>query len=149
MWNTFAEPIDKLNNISYTTDMTMHLVGPYLTTTGKKKGKQRFRTAANAAQARELKSDWQALLDRHGVAQSAPQRRRKTDFEPMKRPPVQYRGSDQPRIPSLPFTGEVCARPQDKVYTGNKMIGIGQLHKSNAVPVFSGDDAKDLAKMRR
>ena len=141
--------IDKFNNISYTTDMTMHLVGPYLTTTGKKKGKQRFRTAANAAQARELRSDWQALLDRHGVAQSAPQRRRKTDFEPMKPPPVQYRGSDQPRIPSLPFTGEVCARPQDKVYTGDKMIGIGQLHKSNAVPVFSGDDAKDLAKMRR
>ena len=92
--------IDNLNKISYTIDMTMHLVGPYLTTTGKKKGKQRFRTAANAAQARELRSDWQALLDRHGVAQSAPQRRRKTDFEPMKRPPVQYRGSDQPRIPS-------------------------------------------------
>jgi hypothetical protein len=128
--------------------MTMHLVGPWLTTTGKKKGKRRFRTASNAAQARELQSDWQALLDRHG-ATPARQPRRKTDFEPMKRQPMQYRGSDQPRIPSLPFTGEVCARPQDKVYTGDKMIGIGQLHKSNAVPVFSGDDAKDIAKMRR
>lgn len=36
-----------------------------------------------------------------------------------------------------------------KVYTGTKMIGIGTLHKSNAVPVFSDDDAKEIARMRR
>jgi hypothetical protein len=35
------------------------------------------------------------------------------------------------------------------VYTGNKMIGIGTLHKSNAVPVFSIEEAQDMAKMRR
>jgi hypothetical protein len=29
------------------------------------------------------------------------------------------------------------------------MIGIGQLHKSNAVPVFKQEDAADIAKMRR
>jgi hypothetical protein len=29
------------------------------------------------------------------------------------------------------------------------MIGIGTLHKSNAVPIFSDDDAKDQALMRR
>ena len=34
-------------------------------------------------------------------------------------------------------------------YTGNKMIGIGTLHKSNAVPIFSDSDAKDQANMRR
>lgn len=37
----------------------------------------------------------------------------------------------------------------NKVYTGDKMIGIGTLHKSNAVPVFSDTEAKDMAKMRR
>lgn len=58
-------------------------------------------------------------------------------------------GADVSKIPSLPFSGETCARPADKVYTGDKMIGIGVLHKSNAVPVFSSDDAKDIAKMRR
>lgn len=36
-----------------------------------------------------------------------------------------------------------------KMYTGDKMIGIGQLHKSNAVPVFRQEDAEDLARMRR
>lgn len=34
-------------------------------------------------------------------------------------------------------------------YTGNSMIGIGQLHKSNSVPVFRQEDAEDQAKMRR
>jgi hypothetical protein len=36
-----------------------------------------------------------------------------------------------------------------KVYTGDKMLGIGTLHKSNAVPVFSQEEALDMAKMRR
>lgn len=38
---------------------------------------------------------------------------------------------------------------EQKMYTGDKMIGIGQLHKSNAVPVFRQEDAEDLARMRR
>jgi hypothetical protein len=29
------------------------------------------------------------------------------------------------------------------------MLGIGVLHKSNAVPVFSDEEAIDIAKMRR
>jgi len=29
------------------------------------------------------------------------------------------------------------------------MIGIGQLHKSNASPVFSQEEAIDISKMRR
>jgi len=29
------------------------------------------------------------------------------------------------------------------------MLGIGQLHKSNAIPIFKQADAVDLANMRR
>jgi len=129
--------------------MTMHLVGPWLTTTGKKKGKRRFRTADGAAKNRELNAEWKELLARHGVEQEQRRRKRALTAPVLRRPPPSYRGSDQPRIPSLPFTGEVCTKPADKVYTGDKMIGIGTLHKSNAVPVFSSDDAKDIARMRR
>jgi hypothetical protein len=43
----------------------------------------------------------------------------------------------------------VAARPADKVYTGTKIKGIGTLHKSNAVPIFTDDEAKDIAHMRR
>jgi hypothetical protein len=34
-------------------------------------------------------------------------------------------------------------------YTGTKMKGIGTLHKSNAVPVFTDEEAVSLASMRR
>jgi hypothetical protein len=34
-------------------------------------------------------------------------------------------------------------------YTGTKIIGIGTMHKSNAVPVFSDDEAKSISSMRR
>jgi len=68
--------------------MTMHLVGPWLTTTGKKKSKRKFRTAAGAAQARELQERWKGLLDQHGVKATPNSRRKKTDFQPMKRAPL-------------------------------------------------------------
>ena len=58
-------------------------------------------------------------------------------------------GAGVSKIPSLPFTGDVCARPADKVYSGGNILGIGTLHKSNAVPIFSSEEAKDIAKMRR
>lgn len=46
--------------------------------------------------------------------------------------------------------GVGSATKQDELrYTGIKMIGIGQMHKSNSVPVFSSDDADDIAHMRR
>ncbi len=57
---------------------------------------------------------------------------------------------ETPNYPSLATFGHDCTKPiRGKVYTGDKMIGIGTLHKSNAVPIFSDDDAKDQALMRR
>jgi hypothetical protein len=54
------------------------------------------------------------------------------------------------KYPSLATVGDNCTKPiHGKVYTGDKLIGIGTLHKSNAVPIFSNDDAKDQALMRR
>jgi hypothetical protein len=34
-------------------------------------------------------------------------------------------------------------------YTGTAMLGVAQMHKSNAVPVFSNNEAVELAQMRR
>lgn len=41
------------------------------------------------------------------------------------------------------------SKPQPKQYTGNNMLGIATMHKSNAVPVFSADAAKSISQMRR
>lgn len=62
---------------------------------------------------------------------------------------------DHPRstghIPSRKETGSgAVAKPETKRYSGDrKLVGIGTLHKSNLVPIFSDDEAKDIANMRR
>lgn len=35
-----------------------------------------------------------------------------------------------------------------KNYTGNSMIGIAQIPKSNAIPVFNAQQAKDTVKVK-
>ena len=46
------------------------------------------------------------------------------------------------------ITGAVSSKPAP-VYTGTKVLGIGTMHKSNAVPVFSDEEAIDISRMRR
>ena len=42
------------------------------------------------------------------------------------------------------------AKKQPQKYSGKrKLLGIATMHKSNMVPVFDAEDAKDIAKMRR
>jgi len=130
--------------------MTMHLVGPYLSLNGKKKGKTKFRNADQARQARELDASWKELLKRQGVEKE--ERRR---YNALKAPPLAGNysltipeGRSTRHIPSRDTGGNATLAPA-KVYTGDEMIGIGQLHKSNAIPIFKKSDAEDLAKMRR
>lgn len=60
-------------------------------------------------------------------------------------------GRETPRYPSL--NNGVDTAPATKktipVYTGTAMKGIGTLHKSNAVPIFTDEEARDQASMRR
>lgn len=53
-------------------------------------------------------------------------------------------------IPSLDLgtTGAVSSKPSLQ-YTGTNMIGIATMHKSNAVPVFSSQEAREVSGMRR
>ena len=42
------------------------------------------------------------------------------------------------------------AKKEPQQYSGErKLLGIATMHKSNLVPVFDVEDAKDIAKMRR
>jgi hypothetical protein len=129
--------------------MTMHLVGPWLTTTGKKKGRQKYRTADQARAAREHRESGQRLLTEHSVTPEQKRQRRALAAKPYTPPVLNYRGAEQPRIPSLTTTGAPCVKPPAKVYTGDKMIGISQMPKSNAVPIFNPDHIIEIARMRR
>ena len=66
-------------------------------------------------------------------------------------PQYSFRGREN-RIPSADVTAEsalVALVKPPMVYSGDKMVGIGQLHKSNAVPIFRTEDIEDLSHMRR
>ena len=63
-------------------------------------------------------------------------------------PVYSYRGSDT-KLPSVTSAlGSTALREQLK-YTGDKMLGVSTMHKSNAVPVFSEESIVDIARMRR
>lgn len=125
----------------------MHLEGPWLSTTGKKKGKRKFRNADEAKKARLLAEEWDQLLKKY---QPDPKTVKSLkNHKPLPAPKTHFRGMDDPRPPSLPFTGGACTKPAPKIYTGDKIKGIGTMHKSNAVPIFTDEEAIDIAKMRR
>lgn len=46
-------------------------------------------------------------------------------------------------------TGPVNLNSAKKVYTGDNLLGIGAMHKSNLVPIFSEESAVDISRMRR
>ena len=134
--------------------MSMHMEGPWLSTTGKRRGKKKFRTADSANKARRNAEAWQALLDKWGVKDNVKVARK--DIQPKSRmdPVVNSSVVVDPRrlthsIPSLDTGRGVAPLKPVQQYTGTAMLGIGQLHKSNSIPVFSKEDAVDISKMRR
>jgi len=129
--------------------MTMHLHHPSLSMGGKRKGKVKFRNADEARKSRELDSDWKELQKKWGVEQEEKKRSRAMRAEPLTYKLSTPAGrSTSTHIPSRVTEGHSTASVH-KVYTGDKILGIATLHKSNAVPVFSQQEAVDISKMRR
>lgn len=56
---------------------------------------------------------------------------------------------DTKHIPSRDSGIGNTAKKQSNTYSGNAIIGLGTLHKSNCVPIFSDQEAKEIAQMRR
>jgi hypothetical protein len=125
--------------------MTMHLAHPSLSLTGKKRGKKKFASASHAAKARELDADWAALMSKWGPGKVAPApKKQKLEYKltvPTER--------STRHIPSRDSGGGNATLAPKKVYTGTMVKGIATMHKSNAVPVFSDEEAIDISKMRR
>jgi hypothetical protein len=129
--------------------MTMHLVGPALTMTGKRKGKFKFRNAEEARKARELDNSWKELQKRWQVDAEDKKRKRALKAEPLIYKLSVPAGRSTSHIPSRNTGDGIANTKQIPKYTGTKIIGIGTMHKSNAVPIFSDEEAQDISKMRR
>jgi len=134
--------------------MTMHMEGPWLSTTGKKKGKKKFRNADVANRARQNAESWQAFLNKWDIKPDDKSSGKTIRKSTWMGPTVNSRVVVDPRrstnhIPSLDTGRGIAVKKEVTQYTGTAMLGIGQLHKSNAIPVFSKEDAVDISKMRR
>ena len=129
--------------------MSMHLHHPSLSLNGKRKGKVKFRNADEARKARELDASWKELLKNQGLALEEKRRSRAMKAEPLvyKLTSVTDRAGTA-HIPSR-NTGGNATLAAPKVYTGTKVKGIATMHKSNAVPVFSDEEAIEISRMRR
>lgn len=66
-----------------------------------------------------------------------------TVYKPFVRETVRYPSRD------TGHTGAVNTGRTTMHYTGDKMLGVATMHKSNLVPVFSDDNAVELSQMRR
>ncbi len=130
--------------------MTMHLAHPALSMGGKRKGKVKFRNSAEAQKARQLDADWKELQKKWDVDADDKKRKRALMAEPLSYTLSAPAGRETVRISSLDTGHKGAVRTKDiPQYTGNKIIGIGTMHKSNAVPVFSDEEAKAISTMRR
>jgi len=137
--------------------MTFHLMSPAYTTTNYKK-REKKPTKAKLEQWQLMWQDRNRQLKRQGLPKMtfeayvdelhgrvAPVKLKKD----VNKTPAWVNPRPTNHIPSLNSGLGSTARVPDKVYTGDAMLGIGQMHKSNAVPVFKKEDAEAITKMRR
>jgi hypothetical protein len=111
----------------------MHLHHPALSYNGKKRGKVKFRNAEEDAEDKKRRRAMSAPPLAGNYSLTIPE------------------GRSTRHIPSLNNgvdNGNATMSPP-KVYTGTKVKGIGTMHKSNAVPIFSDEEAIAISNMRR
>ena len=132
--------------------MAFHLEGPWLTTTGKKKGPRRWASAEAKRKAELLQQEWEQRLGnfkkmapRFGRTPAPPIKPAGTLTVTMRVPP----GRETAVIPSRDTGWLPCTKSEDQAYTGTKVKGVGIMHKSNMVPIFSNEEAVEISKMRR
>lgn len=75
-------------------------------------------------------------------------KKRKVEFEEYKPTPNPLHSTTD-HIPShsAPMSVGSCSKVESKKYTGNFVIGIATMHKSNAVPVTNPKYAEEISKM--
>ncbi|OUU25618.1 MAG: hypothetical protein CBB97_09395 [Candidatus Endolissoclinum sp. TMED37] len=152
--------------------MTMHLVGPYMTTTSYKKRKKKKLTLGKMTKYQEQMREHNKFMKRIGapeqvmnleeyIAYAQGNHRPKTEPRAISLPWHETGNSFERTLPVASASSENSFAPAtkkpDMKYTGErKLIGIATMHKSNMVPVFADEDdvngskaATEIATMRR
>ena len=120
----------------------MHMLPVYYTTTNNKKRKAGKKTQSQLAAER----DHEKFLKKMGIGSRSSVGSEQRSSKPWVTgsSPVESASKS-----SLPSYNSSMAKKEEKVYTGTEIIGIAQMHKSNAVPVRGKKQATEVANMRR
>ena len=121
--------------------MTMHMLPVYYTTNNNGKRKAKKKTKRQVA----AEAEHQKFLEKKGVAKG-PRERVPVSWDYLGVTP-EAKKDEKKSSGSIPVG--VAAKAKPKVYTGTEIIGIAQMHKSNAVPVRKKDNVVEIARMRR
>jgi len=122
--------------------MTMHLLGPWMTTTKYNNKKNKRIPSERELQSRAEHDKWLKKMGAH------PSQRTKANTNAGNKIP-NYREHQGTAQCSNNIIGSTAKKPEQQ-YTGDQLAGIGMLHKSNMVPVRKdSNDAKEIARMRR
>ena len=141
--------------------MSMHLVGPYLTTTNYSKRKPKM-TAAKQAKMQEqwhkhnkwLKSIRLPKITFEEYEDYITGKKRAPIKAAVKSPfDTKAYVRETPNYPSLNTDlkdlRDSCSKRESMKYTGTLVKGIATMHKSNAVPVIDRKQMEEISRMRR
>ncbi len=128
----------------------MHLEGPWLSTTGKRKGKFKWISSEAKRKHEALENSWRELKQKYQVEKEEKKKAQGLNAKRLVYKLVPPPGrSTTANIKSLDSGLGNAVKKDAPVYTGDKIVGIGTMHKSNAVPIFSDTQAKEISSMRR
>lgn len=120
--------------------MTMHLERAYINNHGKCK----TRLNAKQLKAKQEHENWLRKKNLHPDQIAANKK-----ANPISKTSVpDYTNTGRQTIKTSDTVGNGF-RKEAQVYTGNNLLGIATMHKSNMVPIFKKEDAIEISQMRR
>jgi|TARA_B110000858_G_scaffold184364_1_gene225501 sortase (surface protein transpeptidase) len=131
--------------------MSMHLVGPYMTTT-----KYNSKKSNRKKTAKQLKAEAEhdKFLRKQGVHTEQLEAKAKRNAQG-NRVGIHDIPDYKVNQPSVKLSNKIAGHgvaKESHTYSGERqLLGIATMHKSNMVPIFADkkEDAKDIASMRR
>jgi hypothetical protein len=108
--------------------------------------KLKFKSAAEKRQYEENERTWKELNAKYESISKAKNRKVDSVFHYSLSNPV---GRERVELPSVVTHGGDTAARESMTYSGDRVKGISIVHKSCLQPVFTDEQAKDFAGMRR
>lgn len=105
----------------------------------------------NAAQ-RQLQADWEKMMQKHAkpLEKGAKAKSQVSSAAPISKRPGKLLEAGRVNTQPSVDTGYTSTAPRQQIkYTGDKVLGVALMHKSNYQPVFDTKSAEEIARMRR